>query len=139
MVAMATRAPVKARPPRPRQAAATPSTPGSSSRPFIRFYHSAALRRKTLSVLDALEKSPDASAHRDALADLVVELTSAGLDACFMQPLKAARAGFIVEQSASLGLSGANQVMGSVIRNIIGRMNAAQVLSVSGSVRQFMR
>ena len=139
MGAMVAPARPKARPKDTRPVRASTPAPESSSRPFLRFHHSAALRKKTVSVLDALEKAPDASTHREALADLVVELTNSGLDAYFMQPLKSAKAGYIVEQTASLGLAGAMQVMGSVIRNIIGRMNAAQVLSVSGSIRQFMR
>lgn len=110
----------------------------SSARPFLRFYHSAALRKKTLSVLGALEKAQDARVQRDALADLVVELTKSGMDYYFMRSLKAAKAGFIVEQSAGLGLAGAMQVMGSVIRSIVGRMDAPQLLSVSSSIRQLM-
>lgn len=129
------------KPPPQRKAApkASPVRPEPSSAVFLRFHHPAALRKKTLSVLASLESAQDAAAHREALADLVVELTNSGMDAYFMQPLKAAKAGFIVQQSASLGLAGAMQVMGSVIRNIIGRMDSAQVLSVSGSIRQFMR
>ncbi|MEO8585004.1 MAG: hypothetical protein ABI584_02475 [Acidobacteriota bacterium] len=108
------------------------------SKPFLRFYHSDALRKKTLSVLGTLEKAEDAAAHRDALADVVVQLMNSGLDYYFMQPLKLARAGFIVQQSANLGLAGAQQVMGSVVRNIIGRMDGPQLLSVCGSIRQLM-
>jgi hypothetical protein len=108
------------------------------SKPFLRFYHSDALRKKTLAVLGTLEKAEDAATHRDALADVVVELMNSGLDYYFMQPLKLAKAGFIVQQSANLGLAGAQQVMGSVIRNIIGRMNAPQLLSVCCSIRQLM-
>jgi len=107
--------------------------------PHLRFHHSAALRKKTLHVLDTLEQARDATAHRDALANVVLELTAAGMDAYFMQPLRLAKAGFIVEQSAGLGMSGVQQLMGSVIRNVIGRMTDAQLLSVGKSLRQFMR
>jgi len=31
------------------------------------------------------------------------------------------------------------QLMGSVIRNVVGRMSGAQLLSVGESLRQFMR
>jgi hypothetical protein len=109
-----------------------------SSKPFLRFYHSEGLRKRTLSVLSTLEQAEDATAHREALADVVVELTNSGLDYYFMKPLKLAKAGFIVQQSANLGLAGAQQVMGSVIRNIIGRMDRPQLLSVRGSIRQLM-
>jgi hypothetical protein len=108
------------------------------AKPFLRFYHSEALRKKTLSVLGALERAQDATGHREALADIVVELTNSGMDYYFMKPLKLANAGFIVQQSANLGLAGAQQVTGSVIRNIIGRMDRPQLRSVCGYIRQLM-
>jgi len=40
-----------------------------------------------------------AATHRDALADVVVELMNSGLDYYFMQPLNLAKAGFIVQSS----------------------------------------
>jgi len=85
-----------------------------------------------------MEKARDATEHRDALADVVIELTNSGMDFYFMKPLKLAKAGFIVEQSASLGMSGVQQVMASVIRQIIGRMESPQLLSVCGSIRKLM-
>ena len=118
--------------------AAAPAQPSAKALPFLRFCHSEALRSKTLAVLTALEESPDASQHRDALAKLVAELNNAGMDYFYIQPLKQAKPGFIVEQSASLGMAGALQVIGSVVRNIIGRMDTPQLLSVSASIRQFM-
>jgi hypothetical protein len=89
-------------------------------------------------LLDALEHAKDATVHREALAEVVVELTRSGFDAYFLQPLRQARAGFILEQTASLGLAGALQMMGPVIRQMIGRLNGPQLVSVSGSLRQFM-
>lgn len=55
-----------------------------------------------------------------------------------MQPLKLAKPGFIVEQSANLGMAGVRQVMASVIRQVVGRMEGPQLLSICGSIRQFM-
>jgi hypothetical protein len=97
-----------------------------------------ALRKKTLVLLSALERAQDATTHRDALASLVVELTSGGMDYYFIKPLKLAKPGFVVEQSAKLGMTGVQQVMGSVIRQIIGRMDGPQLISVCGSIRQLM-
>jgi hypothetical protein len=116
-----------------------PRTLKPDSRPFLRFYHSDELRNRTLTAITALEQAQDPTAHRAALADIAVELTNCGMDYFFMKPLKAAKAGFIIQQSANIGLLGAQQVMGTVIRNIIGRMNAPQLLSVCGSIRQLMR
>lgn len=112
--------------------------PESSAKPSLRFHHSDLLRKRTLDLLDALEHAKDATVHREALAEVVVELTRSGFDAYFLQPLRQARAGFILEQTASLGLAGALQMMGPVIRQMIGRLNGPQLVSVSGSLRQFM-
>ncbi|MGA2590974.1 MAG: hypothetical protein ABSH32_13730 [Bryobacteraceae bacterium] len=110
-----------------------------SAKPFLRFYHSESLRAKTLAVLTTLEKAKDSTQHRNALADIVVELTDSGMDYYFMRPLKLAKVGFFVEQSANLGLGATKRVFGSVIRNIIGRMDNPQLRSVCSSIRQMMK
>jgi hypothetical protein len=115
-----------------------PSQRPTSSRPYLRFYHSEALRTKTLSVLAALERAPDATKHRDDLANVVVELVKSGMDYYLMRPLRRAKAGFIVEQSANLGLASVQPVMASVIRQVIGRMGRPQLLSGCSSIRELM-
>ena len=117
--------------PAPRPAAA-------ASKPYLRFYHSVALRKRTIDLLDVIEGAADPTVHREALADLVIELTDSGMDYCFVQPLKLAKPGFVTEQSAKIGLVGVQQVIGSVSRRIIGRMGGPQLVSVCGSIRQFM-
>src|SRR5271166_5667844 len=92
-------------------------TSAPAGKPFLRFYHSDALRAKTLTLLSTLEKADDAKQHRDALADLVSELTDSGLDYYFIRSLKLAKAGFFAEQSANLGIGAAKRVFASVIRN----------------------
>jgi len=56
-----------------------------------------------------------------------------------MKPLKDAKAGFVLQQSAKLGMAGVQQVMATVIRQVVGRMEAPQLLSVCSSIREFMR
>jgi hypothetical protein len=107
----------------------------ASAEPFLRFHHSHELRARTLAVLAALEEAEDAREHRDALADLVVELTESGMDYYFLRALKLAKAGFVAEQSARLGMSGAVKLIGSVSRKFIVRMDSAQLLVVSGHIR----
>jgi len=68
----------------PRLARPRAGSAALADKPFLRFHHSAPLRRKTLTVVEALEQAENPVAHADALADLVVELTNAGLDAYFM-------------------------------------------------------
>ncbi|MCK7495219.1 MAG: hypothetical protein MZW92_32070 [Comamonadaceae bacterium] len=68
----------------------------------------------------------------------MLELTDSGMDQYFLQSLKATKANFVVQQSAALGLAGVQKVMGTVIRNMLGRMDDRQLLVVCGSIRQFM-
>lgn len=117
-----------------RRVEATPA-----ARPFVRFYHSEELHERTLVLLTRLESARDPTVHRVELAEIAVEFTVSGLHYYFVKPLKAAKAGFILEQSASLGMVGVQQVLAPVIRNIIGRMDGPQLLSVVQSLRQFMR
>lgn len=109
-----------------------------NGQPFLRFYHSEALRIQTLSILDTLEAAEDPTRHREALADLVLELTETGLTYFFIKPLEAAKVGFLSQQSTKLGISGILRVMGPVSRRVIGGMDAPQLRSVSGFMRQLM-
>jgi len=109
-----------------------------SGKPFLRFYHSESLRAKTLAVLATLEKGKDPREHRDALADVIVELTDAGMEYYFLRPLKVAQAGFFTQQSANLGMAATTRVLAAVIRNIIGGMDNPQLLAVCSYIRQLM-
>lgn len=89
-------------------------------------------------MLDAIEQADDATVHSKALADISVELMRSAMDYFFMGPLKLAKVNFLVRQSASLGMAGTLQVMGTVSRNILGRMDTPQLVSVCTSIRRFM-
>jgi hypothetical protein len=108
------------------------------SKPFLRFHHSHELRVKTLEILATVENAEKATGYSGELTELVLELTDHGLDQYFLQSLKATKANFVVQQSAALGMAGVQKVMGTVIRNILGRMDDRQLLVVCGSIRQFM-
>ncbi len=112
---------------------------GEAALPFLRFYHSPELRAETLRVLDAIEGADDPTVHRKALAAVVGKLTESGLESYFMQPLAAARAGFVVEQSARLGLAGANRVLGPILGSVIGRLDGPQLVTICGQIRDLMR
>jgi len=121
---------VLAKTPRPAKAKATPSTA-----PSLRFYHSEVLREKTNTVLSALETQPSHPHHGEAIADLVAHLIEAGMDYYFLKPLKQAEVGFVAEQSARLGMSGAVKLVSSVSRKFIIRMDHAQLLVVATHIR----
>jgi hypothetical protein len=129
---------------RPSKRSATPrvkppvTVSSPSPQPFLRFYHSESLRAKTLAVLSTLEKAKDSTQHRGALADIVVELTDSGMAYYFLRPLKLAKTGFFVESSANVGMAATIGVLAPVIRNIIGRMDKAQLLTVCSYIPQLM-
>lgn len=112
--------------------AAAPAT----TEPSMRFHHSKALRAKTHAVLAALEAAPDQPRHGDAMADLVAELTEAGMDYYYLRALKLAKVGFVAEQSARLGMSGAVMLINTVSRKFIVRMDKAQLLVVARHIRE---
>ena len=113
--------------------------PKSTKPPSLRFHYSAELHTKTINLLHTLEHAEDPTQYRDALGELVVELTDTGMDYYFLKPLQLAEVGFITQQSANLGMAGAVSIISSVIRNIIGRMDKDQLLAICGYMRQLMR
>ncbi len=129
----------------------TPSTPPAQrtaeqpvkvaplgERPFLRFYHSASLRTKTLAVLTTVEQAPDPTRYRNALSDVVMEITDSGLEYFFLRPLDLAKVGFVVNQSAHLGMGTVSRVLGPVVHNIIGHLDKNQLLIVCAHIRQLM-
>jgi hypothetical protein len=91
------------------------------SKPFLRFHHSHELRVRTLEILVTVENAEKPTDYSAELTEMVLELTDRGMDQYFLQSLKATKANFVVQQSAALGLSGVQKVMGTVTRNILGR------------------
>ena len=125
------------RPPTPpaKRRAALPPKPVAKPQRFLRFHHSEDLRIKTLAVLTALEQAPDPTKHRVALAELIVELSGVGMDCYFMQPIKLAKPGFFVEQTASLGISGGMKSSGLSFEISLGAWTG---LSFFRSLGQFV-
>jgi hypothetical protein len=112
---------------------------GAAGPPYLRFYHSASLRTRTLSVLDALEAAEDPTSQKEALAEIVLELTETGLAYYFVKPVEAAKVGFMAQQSTKLGIAGFLRVMGPVTRRVLGGMDAQQLRSVSNHIRHLMK
>lgn len=116
------------------RASATRTTTAAAE-PSLRFHYSKALRKRSDAVLGALESAPEKDHHADAVADLVADLVEAGMDYYFLRPLAEAELGFIKEQSARLGISGAVKLINSVSRKFIVRMDSAQLLAVAAHMR----
>ena len=113
-----------------------PASAPSTDLPSLRFQHSHALRQKTHAVLDALEAASSHRGHGEALADLVAELVVAGMEWYFLRPLQRAQVGFMAEQSAKLGLSGATKMINSASRGFILRMDHQQLRVVAAYIRE---
>lgn len=111
------------------------SPSATTAEPSLRFYHSKTLRTRSDAVLNALEKSPTDARHGAAVADLVAALVEAGMEYYFLRALQLAKVGFIKEQSARLGVSGASQLINSVSRKFIVNMDSTQLLVVAAHIR----
>ena len=103
--------------------------------PSMRFHYPPELKDKTDTVLTAVEVEPHHAKHADAIADLVTELIDAGMEDYFLKALKLAEVGFIAEQSARLGMSGAVKLISSISRKYIVRMDKAQLLVIATHIR----
>lgn len=115
------------------------SSAALDSKPYLRFYPEKDLHSRLVALLDQIEDSSDATLYRVKLSESVRELTTAGLDYYFVRTLYDARVGFVTQQSANLGLMGVQQVMAPVIRNIIGRLEHAQLQVIAQSIRKLMK
>ena len=116
--------------------ATTPkSAKKTTTAPSLRFFHSEELRIQTLRVLDAIDTTPDHPKHGQTLADLVSDLVDAGMDYYFLRALNAANVGFVAEQSAKLGMSGAVKLISSVSRKYLERMEPQQLQIVAQHLR----
>ena len=123
------------RPARPRQSGARETARGL---PSLRFHHSTELRTRTLAVLDALESADDPTEHREALAEVVMELTDVGLAYYFLKPVQDAKVGVLAMQTTKVGLAGILRVMSPVARRVLGGMDREQLLGVSAHIRELM-
>lgn len=103
--------------------------------PSLRFHHSEESATEMRATLTALEEADNPEDHREALADLVAELTEAGMDYYYLRALKLSNAGQLTQQSAKLGLAGAARMISSVSRRFIMRMNGKELLAVAAHIR----
>lgn len=106
-----------------------------SAKPSLRFYHSAALRARTDRLLAAIEQDGDPTRHARDLADLVVDLSEAGMEYYFLKPIRQAKLGVVAQKTASLGMSGALRVMSPIVRTILHGASAAQLKVIAEHMR----
>lgn len=107
-------------------------------KPYFKFTHSKALRTRTLAVLNDIDADTDPTPHRDALSENLSELTEAGMQFFFLDNVEKLKMGFVVTQSANLGVGSVLRIMTPIIRNIVGRMDKKQLKQVSKIMRQMM-
>jgi hypothetical protein len=109
---------------------------GAAAEPSLRFHYPQPLHAKTHAVLEALEAAPERHGHGEAIAAVVSELVEAGMDYYFMRALRQVDVGFVAEQTARVGLSGALKLINSMSRKYIVRMDSEQLLIVAQHIRQ---
>jgi hypothetical protein len=106
-----------------------------AAKPSLRFFYSAALRKRTDAVVARIERDEDATQHAGTLSSVVSELTAAGLDYYFLRPLEEAKFGFVARQTAKLGVSGALRFMSPMISRILTGADTPQLRGVARHIR----
>ena len=104
----------------------------------LRFYLSPELQERLEAVLARIEGSKDARRHHVEFSETVVALVAEGLDYYILRTVKTAKAGFILEQTAAIGIVGVKQVLGPLVPKIAGRMDYEQLRSVAATIRELM-
>jgi hypothetical protein len=66
-----------------------------------------------------------------------MDLTAAGFEAFFLQPLRKARFGVVAQGTAEFGMGSARRVMGPMVRTILGGADAAQLRSIARQLDGF--
>ena len=105
----------------------------------FRFYISPELQERLEAVLAQIEGGKAATRHHLELSETLVALVAEGLDYYFLRTVKAARAGFLLEQTAALGIASVQKVMGPVVPKIAGRLDHEQLRSVAATIRELMK
>ena len=123
---------------RPPAKTAKTAKPKAAPLPSLRAVYPAPLRSRALALVDAIERDEDPLPRVAPFADVVVELTEAGMAYFFLSPLELAKAGFVVRQGAEFGMSGSLRVMAPVIRTLLGRLDGDQLRVVAGFVRAIL-
>jgi len=106
-----------------------------SAKPSLRFYHSAALQHRADKLLTAIEQDEDPTPQAGAFADLVVDLTEAGMDYYFLRPIRQAKLGMVAQKTASYGMSAALRLMAPLVRTILRGTTADQLRSIAAHMR----
>lgn len=107
----------------------------SAAKPSMRFYHSAALRTRTEKLLAAIEQDGDPTGHARTLADLVVDLSEAGMEYYFLKPIRQAKLGVVAQKTAEFGTSGALRIMSPIVRTVLHGATAAQLRVIAEHMR----
>jgi len=110
-----------------------------TEKPYFRFTHSKPLRKRTLKILDAIDRDDDPTVHRKELSDNIIELFETGMSFFILNPLAKLKMGFVVEQSAKVGVASSLRVMAPVVRQVVGRMNKKQLRQLSKEMRRMMK
>lgn len=105
----------------------------------FRFYLSPGLEERLEAVLSRIEGGREATRHHRELSETIVALVAEGLDYYILRTVKTAKAGFLLEQTATLSIVGVKQVLGPVVPKIVGRLDHEQMRSVAGTIRELMK
>lgn len=81
--------------------------------------------------IEAVRTSTERQQHVPALVDLISDLMEAGLESCFMDPLKEAGVGFVGRSTARVGLTSAKKGVTVIVRRMLSGMTEDQLLYVA--------
>ena len=89
------------------------------------------LLARTEEIVAKLRSAEDRRDHAHELIEIVLELTRAGLDAYYFQPLELAGVGFAGRSTAKAGIAAGAKGISVIVRRVLGSMTDEQLLAVA--------
>lgn len=104
----------------------------------IAFRISPELRARTEAALAAVREAPADRPRVEELVEVILELTEAGLDYYYLEPLRRADVGAMSTAAARLGVAAAGRSLPTIVRRVVLPLDEAQILSIAEFIDELL-
>ena len=111
---------------------------GESGRALIAFEISSDLRERIEAVIAEMRDAEKPKQHVAELVTVVLEMTDVGLDYYYLRPLGAIEAGFVLRNTAKVGLAAAKKSLPLLIRKVVSGLSDKQLLALTDVLEEMV-
>ena len=96
------------------------------------------LTNRTIETIESFRSHPEDKANADALVDLILALTEAGLHEYYVRPLEQAKAGMMALGTAKVGVTTSKRGISVIVNKVIRKMSTDQLHSIVDSMESML-